>query len=117
MNIEEHWPREVELTVGDRLWLLQLLPKEGSVTTMRALADFRTGLPFTPEEIEKWQIRLEGGAVFQNSKGETKKFSVGRLMWELAQETLEGLEKKKKLNVECVELYGKFCERKEEEKV
>jgi hypothetical protein len=106
---EEHWPQDVELSVGERLWLLSILPREGDIATLRTLRDLRAELAFSDEETKTLNVRIEGTATkWDPGKAKPKTIAFVRIAWELTAGALQDLNKKKKLNVECVELYDKF---------
>jgi hypothetical protein len=112
----EVWPREIELTVAERLWLSNILPREGDITSLRILRDFREDLSFSEEENERMKvIAVAGNVQWDAAKATPKILSLGRKAWSMAKEKLIELEKQHKLNVDCLSLYEKFVEEKQPE--
>ena len=50
----------MELTVGERLILLSVLPEEGDFTTLKVVKDMRMNLSFTEEEHKEYKFRSGG---------------------------------------------------------
>lgn len=117
----ENWPREVELTIGERLWLFNLLPREGDITTIRILRELREELETTDEEDKTYGVTQlpNGGTMIEpkwwepeNAVETLKSFSLARKEWELVKSTLTKISVQGKLNIQCIELYEKFVEPK-----
>ena len=114
----ESWPRTVSLSIAERLWLFNILPKEGDITSLRLLRELKELLNTTDEEEEKYEIRTIQGGVQINpiwledaKAAETARdFSIGRKAWELVKSALVQLSTQKKLSVNCIELYDKFTD-------
>lgn len=63
-----------QLSVKERLIVLSLLPKEGSLQNMRLLRECKEELSFSKEEHEKLQFKqLPDGSVQWNEAGEVSK--------------------------------------------
>jgi len=63
----------MKLTIGERLLLLNMLPPEGDLTTIKIVRKLRESLSFTEDELVKYEITvLEGGRVSWNSHEEAE---------------------------------------------
>jgi hypothetical protein len=104
----------MELTVAERLLLLQILPREGNLTDIRILSTLRTDLSFDETELREWQIRnepLEDGRIatkWDNAKAKPKAFEFGPRASEIVRAALTATEKAAKLTVESLPLYDRF---------
>jgi len=104
-----------ELTVIERLVLLNILPKEGDFTTIKLLRKLRENLSFDEEEHEKLQFQQDGDQVRWNMTAvQSKHIAIGEKMTDIVQSALEKLNSEKKLMDEHFSLYEKFVENREE---
>ena len=103
----------VSLSFVDRFALLQMLPVEGSVMTIRILRDLKNELGFSEEEVKKSKLKEVPGGV-QGDAGMVAKMHkdvpMGEKARDIIRESLEGLEKQKKLKLEFLDLYERFVE-------
>ena len=103
----------VSLSFVDRFALLQMLPVEGSVMTIRILRDLKDELGFSEEEVKKSKLKEVPGGV-QWDAGMVAKLHkdvpMGEKARDIIRESLEGLEKQKKLKLEFLDLYERFVE-------
>lgn len=99
----------MELSVFERLILLNVLPKEGDLTTIRIVRKLRESLSFTEDEHAKLQFTQEGDRVIwlPGVVGDVP-IEIGPKATELIRATLEGLDKQKKLTEEHLDLCDKF---------
>ena len=101
------------LSFVDRFALLQMLPVEGSVMTIRILRDLKDELGFSEEEVKKSKLKEVPGGV-QWDAGVVAKMHkdvpMGEKARDIIRESLEGLEKQKKLKLEFLDLYERFVE-------
>jgi len=101
----------MNLQIGERLVLLDNLPREGDYTTLKIIRELRESLSFTEEEHEAYKFRQEDSNIFwENDKGETKSITIGRKAIDIIKDILKGLNDKKKLKDEHFSLYEKFVE-------
>ena len=56
----------MEFTVEERLALLNLLPPEGSLLTMKIVHELRLALSFSDEELEALQFQQNGDQLMWN---------------------------------------------------
>ncbi len=107
----------MKLTVGERLILLQILPKEGNFITLRVLQELKSILGLTEKEIEKFGEKTDGRVSLK--KDALKKvvdISIGETAKGIVVELLKKMDTEKKLHENYFTLYEKFVEGKEEEK-
>lgn len=111
----ERWPVEIELTVTERLLLFNfVLPREGTVVTLRTLRALREEISIGEDEDREIGLSDAAGNMIWTPKKEKEKgllpkpFAFGRKAWEIVADSLKQLEKKSKLPESCLELYEKF---------
>ena len=105
-----------KLTIAERLALLNVLPTEGNLVTLRITRELQTNLSFSEEETKEWKI------VTQQTKGaasgfvtwdstfnkETKEIEIGDTAKGIIAEQLTLLEARKQLRMELIDLFEKF---------
>ena len=63
----------MKLSIGERLLLLNLLPPEGDLTSIKIVRKLRESLSFNEDELEKYGIQvLEGGNISWESQEEAE---------------------------------------------
>lgn len=98
-----------ELTVGERLVICSILPKESSFITIRLVRNLISRLALSAAEIEEFELREEGGMAKWNTKGATpKEFEFEQVELDLIKKQLTDLDSKGKLNIEMFSVYEKF---------
>jgi len=104
-----------ELTVVERLVLLNILPKEGDFTTIKLLRKLRENLSFDEDEHKKLNFVQDGDQVRWDMKAVVEKhIAIGEKMTDIIQGALKKLNDEKKLTDEHFTLYEKFVENREE---
>jgi len=98
----------MQLTVLERLLLLNLLPKEGDFTTIKLVRQAREALSFNEEEHKKLNFRQEGDQTIWNPVNIMKEVKLGDLMVEKITEALKKKNDDKKLREDDFSLYEKF---------
>ncbi|HAM59613.1 MAG TPA: hypothetical protein DCQ64_31060 [Candidatus Rokubacteria bacterium] len=102
----------MQLTVADRLLLLQLLPTEGDVTTLRVVRDARAAIGLTEFELKRFEVVQDNGTVrWSNSKAESVEIELGAAAAGIISADLQERNKARKLTEAHLPLYEKFCER------
>ncbi len=99
------------LGVLERILLLNLLPRESDVTTIRIIRDIRKELGFTEEEHKILNFKLEGNkTVWDEKVGSTldKDFTFGEKIFSIIVEELVKLNHAKKLTEHHLTLWDKF---------
>ena len=100
------------LSVADRLLLLQLLPTEGDVTTLRVVRDARAAIGLTEFELKRFEVVQDNGTVrWSNSKAESVEIEIGDAAAGIISAELQKRNTARKLNEAHLPLYEKFCER------
>jgi len=104
-----------KLNVVERIALLNILPFEGNVVTLKIIKDLQSNLSFSEEEMKRFKMknirRPDGGtfAVWDADLGEeTKEIEIGDVAKDIIVEQLKALEGRKKLRMEMLTLYEKF---------
>ena len=110
----------MELNIGERVALLNVLPPEGNVVTLRIVRDLQGVLSFTEEELKKWKMKNRmqpDGRAFvtwdSDFANETKNIEIGDVAKGIIVEQLKLLESQKRLRLEMLDLYEKFVDGKE----
>jgi len=97
----------MELSVADRLALLNILPQEGDITTLKIVRKLREELSFSEEEHGILQFQNDGQMIRWNPL-EDKDVEVGEKATDIISDALKELNKQKKISVDWVELYERF---------
>lgn len=102
----------MELSTLERVMLLQVLPREGDITTLRLVRQLREALSFSEQEHQDYNIRNEGLRIAWNDAGEQAKKAVdlGPKALLVIADALKQRSKEKKLTPEYVDLYDRFVE-------
>lgn len=98
----------MELSVLERVLLLNSLPSEGDLTTIRLIREFREELSFSEEEHALLNFVQDGQQLKWDGKGISKDIEITAPVVKLVRATLMQLEKQEKLNVGHISLYEKF---------
>ncbi len=97
------------LTVKERLLLLNVLPREGDITTLRIVQNLRAALSFSEEEHARWAIVHSGGRVdWDTGPPQEAEVEIGAKANVLVGETLSQLSKDKRLTEDYLTLWDKF---------
>ena len=99
----------MELNVLNRLLLLNSLPKEGNITTLRIVQKLREDLSFSEDEHKKLNFLQNGDSLtWDTTTPVVKDVNVGPKAHALIVETLEALSKNKKLTADFLPLFDLF---------
>jgi hypothetical protein len=102
----------MELTVFDRLILLNILPKEGDFTTLKIVRKLREDLSFSEEEHAALEFKHENGTVQWKQGGDIPKdVPIGEKASDMIADVLKKLDKEKKLQETHFSLYERFVEK------
>lgn len=97
------------LTVMDRLVVLNVLPQEGDIITVRTLHELHQKLGFSQEEQEACGLKDNGGSVtFDDTAVEEKEIEIGSKELVLIVEALQSLDAQKKLTASHLATWDKF---------
>lgn len=102
----------MELSVFERLILLNILPREGNFTTLKIVRKLREDLSFDEEEHKalEFQVDDKGAVKWKTEADIPKDVAIGEKATDLIVDTLKKLDKDKKLTEQHYGLYEKFVE-------
>jgi hypothetical protein len=101
----------MELSIIERLVLLNILPKEGNFLTLKLIRQLRESLSFDEAEIKAVNLRqVDEKVAWDMDKAVPKKIEIGEKMSDLVVGTLKDLDKEGKLKDEHFSLFEKFVE-------
>lgn len=104
-----------ELDVSDRIWLFNIMPREGNIRTLRLVQALLPTIKVTKEELQGLQ-QAQSDA---NNKGEselnleTHTYHFDKKTVEMIEATLAQLSAQGKLRFDCIGLYNKFVKERE----
>lgn len=99
----------MKLNVLNRLLLLNLLPKEGDITTLRIIRKLQEELSFSEEEHKALNFTEDGTALNWTSSADVpKEVSIGVKASAIIVDVLEKRNAEKKLTAEFLPLYDLF---------
>ena len=109
----------MELTLVERMALLNILPQQGSITTLRILRDLKGELSFSEEELKHYGITTEilasGDAAIKwkdEFNSETKEIEIGEAAHGIIVVQLQQLDRQGLLREQALTLWEKFVEDK-----
>ena len=109
----------MKLNVLDRLILLNILPKEGDIITLRILRDLTGRLSFSEEELALLQFKVSRGpqekTEWKQDVVDDVEILLGPKAENLIVESFEKLDKAKQMRMEFLPVYEKFQEKEEGE--
>jgi len=99
----------MELTVLERLILLQILPSQGTLLTMKIVRDLQDDVGFNEDELEALSF-VQGDEKMQwNSEADIpKEITVGQTAKDIVRAKLKGLDEDEKLTMQHLSLCEKF---------
>ena len=99
----------MKLSVLDRILLLNILPAEGDLTTIKIIRELKEALSFSEEEHKALEIKMQEGRVFWNPAASVEKdVKIKDKAKETIVTALKDLDTKQKITVEIIPLYEKF---------
>jgi len=102
------------LNIAERIALLNILPAQGNLVTLKIVRDLQSRLSFSEEEVKKYKIKstpAPGGATVvwdSDFAKETKEIEIGDIAMDVIVEQLKMLEGQKRLRLEMLDLYERF---------
>lgn len=100
---------EYKLTVPERIHVLNLIPKEGSFITLKAIRDLQSKIGFTAEEVSELDIKETNGIVEWNEKGNIEKvFNLVDVEAEIIRKELRIKDANGTINMGLFSVYEKF---------
>ena len=97
----------MELSVLDRLTLLNIIPKEGDYTTLKIIRKLQEELSFSEEEHKLLNFRQDDQSLFWD-EGIKKEVEIGEKATDVIVDAFKKLDKGKQLKMEQMELYERF---------
>lgn len=100
----------IGLNVGERLIVLSIIPKEGSVVTLKLIRTLISKLGLKPSEMTEFEVQeVGGGGVKWNTQGSAPiDFDFEDAEIELIRKALRKLDTDSKMQIEVLEVYEKF---------
>jgi hypothetical protein len=98
----------MELSVGDRLILLSVLPQEGNIMEWKIIKTIKESLGFSEEEHKILKFQTEGDSVKWELGVPDKEVTFGEKATDIIVNAFKELNKRKKLREEHIPLYEKF---------
>ena len=107
----------MKLNIPERIALLNVLPSEGNIVTLRVIRELQTRLSFSEEEIEEYGINNtmlpDGRATIKwnpDKANETKDVKIGKAGMSAIVERLKRLSATNRLHISMLPIYEKFVE-------
>ena len=97
----------MNLTIADRLVVLDILPATGDILTVKIIRDLRHSLEFTEEELKECNITQDTDRVIWDKDIE-KDIDISPKALSIIVEALEQYNKDKKLTLAHLPVYEKF---------
>lgn len=98
------------LNVLDRIAILQILPAEGDIVTLRVLRELKTKLSFTDVEFAEFELKEEtpGSYTWNKVGAEGKEFELGEKTTNVIKDAFLDWDKRKQLKPYHLDTYDKF---------
>jgi len=99
----------MELSIKERLLLLNILPAESNFVTLKIVRKLQEDLSFSEDEIKEAQFKtIEGKVNWNPNANVIKDVEFGEKANDLIIESLQKLDKQNKLTLDYFDLYEKF---------
>lgn len=100
------------LSVVERLAILSILPKEGSITTLRIIRDLQKELSFTEEEYDRLQMTFapDGRYEWKQQFDTGKDIEIGPVASGLIRKGFEAISDTESMNILYLPIYERFEE-------
>lgn len=104
-------PYAAVLSLAERIHLMNMLPEQGNVISIRRVDELKKKLLPSEAEIERWNLKIEGASFQWDPKSDTDAvIEVGQSMWDLVVKTLKDMDSAGTMTTNQVSLYEKFVE-------
>ncbi|MBA7491250.1 hypothetical protein ES702_01795 [subsurface metagenome] len=110
----------MKLNIPERLALLNVLPQQGGVVTLRIVRELQNQLSFTEEEMEEYKIKntmLPNGGATVNwnpkltaEKKDIKDIKIGKTAKSVIKQQLTRLDSQGQLHISMLPIYDRFIE-------
>ena len=105
----------MELSVFDRVMLLNILPESGDILTLRIVRKLREELSFTEAELAEFELTHNDGYVQWNKeKVRSKNVEFGAKAKKMVRDALTEKSKNKQLTEQYVEIFDRFVDEEDE---
>jgi len=100
----------MKLGIAERLNVMNILPAEGNIVTLRVVNELREALSFSEKELAEAKIKvIDGGQVQWDSQSTlVKDVKIGDTTKDIIKDALKKLDDEKKLTPALVPLWDKF---------
>ena len=99
----------MKLSVHDRLILLNVLPAEGSITTLRIIRDISKELGFSDKEYQKLNIRQEGGSIqWDTTVASDKNIQIGMTAATILLDVFQKMSDSETLSLSQLDIYERL---------
>jgi hypothetical protein len=98
----------MELGILERVTLLNILPAEGDVVSLRIIRKLRENLGFTEEEIKTYEIKTADGQIMWKENGYKIDIPIGEKATDIIKDAFNKLNREKKLREEMLPVYDLF---------
>lgn len=105
----------MQLTVLERLLLLNVLPRRGSLVDLRIMRETGEALSFSEAELQEIGYTEDGGQARWKPDAPQKEIEIGPRALSVVLREYEALDKKEELDIEHLPLYEKLLALKEEQ--
>jgi len=97
------------LKVGDRLLILDVLPRVGSFETLKIVRDLQSALSFSEEEHKDLDITSKDGMVqWREERDIPVDIPIGEVATKVIVDRLKEMDSRKQLKIEALQLYERF---------
>lgn len=101
------------MSVGERLMLLQILPLQGSIVTLRINRELSNKVALSEEELKLFDVKHEGEKISWNSSGnQEKEIVIGEKESDIIVDSLKKLDAEQRLVPQMMSLWDKFIDKK-----
>ncbi len=102
----------MKLAVTERMVLINVLPQEGDVVTLKVIRDLQSALGFSEEEIAELDHGTVDGKIGKDvdEKVPSKEVSIGAKAFEIITGALRRLSDSGELHISWLPVYERFCE-------
>ena len=101
---------KVELNIGERMIVLSILPKEGSIVTVRLIRELISKLGASAQDFTEYGMEQKDGAITFNEKGtHPVPFELADSEMEIIRKSLKELDSNNKLIPDMISIWEKFC--------
>lgn len=101
----------MKLKIDDRLVIVNILPKEGDITKVRAVKELIGKVGLTAKELKNWKVIAKPGGQIEWDATKAKEVDIPISEYDkkLIADTFKEVSKNNKLTVGQIKLYDAFC--------